>query len=118
MEENMKKLEALMEQEEGFAEALFGKETAEEVQAFLKEKGVSLTLEEVTQQREYLVKIIEAVAAGKELPEEELDKVAGGRLHRNPPQRKVRPEGFEPPTTPHSNFLFSEVSNMIRSGSW
>ncbi|SMP48843.1 hypothetical protein [Anoxynatronum buryatiense] len=93
MEENMKKLEDLMDQDDGFLEALFGKETAEEVQAFLNGKGVSLTLEEIDQQRDFLVKAMEADAAGEELSEEEMDKVAGGKLYRG---RSRRPADYDP----------------------
>ncbi len=81
MEEKMKKLGEVMEANEGFAEELYGQETAEEAQALLKEKGLEFTLEEINQVHEALVKMTEAQASGKELSEDDLEEVAGGIVH-------------------------------------
>ncbi|MEN1761400.1 hypothetical protein [Anoxynatronum sibiricum] len=78
MEEKMKKLRSLMEADEVFAKELYMKETAEEAQVLLKEKGLEFTLEELKQVYEATLKALEAQAAGKELSESELEEVAGG----------------------------------------
>ena len=50
-------------------------ETAEEVQAAVKEKGVELSLDEITAAREQLIKMQEN---GEELDDSQLEQVAGG----------------------------------------
>lgn len=56
-----------------FVKSLLLMETAEEVQAALKEKGVDLTVEDILQIREMCGR-----ADAEELSEEELENVAGG----------------------------------------
>ena len=69
--------------DEAFVKNLFGLETAAEVQAALKEKGVELTEEEALSIREFLAKVksgeisAEQLESG-ELSEEMLVQVAGG----------------------------------------
>ncbi|MDR2528939.1 MAG: hypothetical protein LBD04_07975 [Synergistaceae bacterium] len=62
--------------DEAFVKSLLTLETPEEVKAELKKKGVDLTVDEILSIRETLVK----KAEGKELTEEDLEKVAGGSV--------------------------------------
>jgi predicted ribosomally synthesized peptide with nif11-like leader len=73
-EQKIAKLKEIFADKE-FVEEVLAMETAEEVQAAIKEKGVELTLEEIDQTREQLVKIAEN---GEEVSDEELEQVAGG----------------------------------------
>ena len=66
-----------MESEE-FAAKLYALETPEEAQAFLKENGVELTLDELTAWAEY----IRSTNNQRELNEDDLDAVAGGIIWR------------------------------------
>ena len=71
--------------DEAFVKNLFGLETAAEVQAALKEKGVELTEEEALSIREFFAKVksgeisAEQLKSG-ELSEELLEQVAGGSI--------------------------------------
>ena len=58
-----------------FAELLIQQETPEDVQILLKEKGIELTLEDITSVRN----ILEQQAEG-ELSEDNLENVSGGSL--------------------------------------
>ena len=64
-------------QDETFVKSLLVLETPEEVQATLSGRGVDMTVDEIKQVRELLVK---RMKAGAELTEEELNQVAGGSL--------------------------------------
>ena len=70
----MEKLQELFK-DEAFVKELFSKEEPEDAQAFLEEKGVSLTLDEVKE----LAAAIEKAASG-ELKPEDLEKAANGEL--------------------------------------
>ena len=61
--------------DEEFVKGLFALETPEAVQAALRGRDVEMTMEEIRQVRELLVKRLET---GEELTEEELTQVAGG----------------------------------------
>ena len=80
---NMENMKAAFA-DEAFVKDLFKLETAEEVQAALKEKGVELTEEEALSIREFFEKVksgeisAEQLESG-ELSEEMLGQVAGGR---------------------------------------
>lgn len=75
MEEKQAKLEELMK-DEAFVNAMFSKESSEEVQKLFAEKGVELTMEEV---EDLAAAILEAAPKGEgELTEGALDSVAGG----------------------------------------
>ena len=86
---NMEKMKAVFA-DEAFIKQLFELETAAQVQAALKEKGVELTEEEILSVREALVKMDNAEISAEqleqwskqadrgELPEEMLEYVAGG----------------------------------------
>ena len=71
--------------DEAFVKSLFELDSAAEVQAALKEKGVELTEEEILSVRDLLCKVesgeisAEQLESG-ELPEELLEQVAGGVL--------------------------------------
>ncbi len=64
-------------QDETFVKGLFELETPEEVQAALRSRDVEMTVDEIRQVRELLVKRLET---GTELTEEELAQVAGGEI--------------------------------------
>ena len=78
--------------DEAFVKGLFELESAAEVQAALKEKGVELTEEEIFAIRDLLVKVANgeiaaeqleqwaAQAESGELPEELLEQVSGGSV--------------------------------------
>ena len=68
----MAELKEVLQNEEVALE-FFSKETPEEAQAFLKDKGVEMSLEEVQE----LGKVLEA-ATSEELSEDDLENVAGG----------------------------------------
>ena len=86
---NMEKMKAVFA-DEAFIKQLFELETAAEVQAALKEKGVELTEQEILSVREALVKMDNAEISAEQLeqwskqadrgefPEEMLEYVAGG----------------------------------------
>ena len=77
MEEKQAKLEELMKGE-AFLDAIFSKESSEEVQKLFAEKGVALTLEEV---EGLAAAVLQAAPEGNgELSEDALDSVAGGRI--------------------------------------
>lgn len=78
MEEKQAKLEELMK-DEAFVDAIFSKESSEEVQKLFAEKGVELTMEEV---EGLAAAVLQAAPEGNgELSEDALDSVAGG-THR------------------------------------
>lgn len=62
-------------QDETFVKGLFELETPEEVQAALRGRDVEVSVDEIRQVRELLVKRMEK---GEELTDEELEGVAGG----------------------------------------
>lgn len=69
--------------DEAFVKGLFELETATEVQAALKEKGVELSEEEILGIRELLIKMENGEVSAEqledgELPEELLEQVSGG----------------------------------------
>ena len=73
-----KELEEQMKQalsDKGFAESLIAMETPEEVQTALQEKGIGLSLEDISTIRQLLENGTEG-----ELSEDELETVAGGSL--------------------------------------
>lgn len=74
MEEKLAQLLAKIEVDQGIGEKLFSLETAEEVQSLLKEEGLDLTLEELSELKYFLIKVVE----NDELSDEVLDGVAGG----------------------------------------
>ena len=88
---NMEKMKEIFS-DEAFVKGLFELETAAEVQAALKEKGVALTEEEILAIREFFVKVesgeisVEqlekwvAQAESGELSDELLEQVSGGSL--------------------------------------
>lgn len=70
-------MEELMK-DEAFLDAMFSKESSEEVQKLFAENGVGLTMEEV---EDLAAAILEAAPEGNgELSEDALDSVAGGRI--------------------------------------
>ena len=62
-------------QDEEFVKELFALATPQEVKAALAQKNIELTVEEIIQVRELLVKHIES---GRELSDNELSQVQGG----------------------------------------
>jgi len=64
--------------DEAFVKGLVELETPEEVQTALKEKGVELTVGEIMQLRDGLIKAAEKAGEGGELSLDQLDDVAGG----------------------------------------
>ena len=79
MEDKWVVLKQKMEAEEQLVEKLLQQETPEEVQVLLKENGVDLTMEEIVEAREVLIKALERAEEG-ELSEEDLEEVTGGAL--------------------------------------
>ena len=77
MDERVSKLKELITNED-FARELFGKQTAEEAQALLKDNGVEFTLDEVNQIGDGIRIIAKSQAAGGELSEDDLKSVSGG----------------------------------------
>jgi hypothetical protein len=79
---NLEKMKAVCADKE-FVKSLFEMETAAEVQAALKEKGVEVTEQEILAVRDILAKVesgdisVKQLESG-ELPEEMLEHVAGG----------------------------------------
>lgn len=73
-EQKVAKVKELFADKE-FVEKILELESAEEVQAALKEKGLELTVEEINQIKEQLIKSGES---GEEVSDEELEQVAGG----------------------------------------
>lgn len=61
--------------DESFVKGLMEKETSEDVQAALKEKGLDFSLEEIAKIRDG---IVSGVANGDELAMDQLEDVAGG----------------------------------------
>ena len=88
---NMVKMKEVFSDEK-FVKSLFEMESAAEVQAALKEKGVELTEEEILSVRDLLVKMdngelpqeqlekLQAMTESGELSEEELENIAGGSV--------------------------------------
>ena len=64
--------------DEQFVKSLLEMDSVQEVQAALHEKGLDLSEEELNATREVMIKVAEAGAT--ELPDEELEGVAGGLL--------------------------------------
>ncbi len=79
MEEKLAQLLAKIEANQGLGEKLLSLETAEEVQSFLQENGMDLTLEELNTLKNFLIKVVE----NEELSDEALEDVAGGSLINN-----------------------------------
>ena len=83
-----KKLQELFSNE-AFVNSLLEMDTAQEVQAALQEKGISLTLEEI----EAIRKQLQSGAVA----EQELDNVAGGAWEYFEPPGRTSPEVFVDP---------------------
>ena len=64
--------------DEAFVKELFSKETPEEAQAMLEEKGLAVTVDDLVQLKEVLVEKYQKAQSGEELAEEALEAVAGG----------------------------------------
>ena len=62
---------------EEFVKGLFQLETPEQVQQALRQKDISLSVEEIVNVREVLLKQMES---GQELSEQELERVTGGEM--------------------------------------
>ncbi|MEN1761413.1 MULTISPECIES: Nif11-like leader peptide family RiPP precursor [Anoxynatronum] len=77
MEEKLKLLQQKLEADEQLVEKLMQQETPEEVQALLKENDVNLTIEEINEIREAILKMLDRMTEG-ELSEEDLEEVTGG----------------------------------------
>lgn len=76
MQEKALKLQELFKNDQSFAEKLFSLENREEVQDFLKTKGIEFTLDEIDTIKEAIIK--NAPAENGELSDEALENVAGG----------------------------------------
>ncbi|NLG33636.1 MAG: Nif11-like leader peptide family natural product precursor [Syntrophomonadaceae bacterium] len=76
MEERLTRLQAKLEADESWAEKLFGLETAEQVQGFLKEEGLDFSVDEINLFRDQLLKVVQT----GELSDEDLEDVAGGSI--------------------------------------
>jgi len=63
--------------DENFVKGLFELETPEEVQIALRQKDISLSIEEIVKVRELMLKRLEK---GAELSDEELESVTGGSV--------------------------------------
>lgn len=63
--------------DENFVKRLFELETPTEVQQVLRQKDITLSVEEIVKIRELLLKRIET---GEELSEEEMESVSGGAV--------------------------------------
>ena len=63
--------------DENFVKGLFELETPEEVQTALRQKDISLSIEEIVKVRELMLKRLDT---GAELSEEELAEVTGGSV--------------------------------------
>ena len=74
-EEFKKKLEEVLK-EDGFVNSLLELDSPEEVKAALEEKGIDMSIEEIIQTRDALVKVAEKGAS--ELSEDDLAEVSGG----------------------------------------
>ena len=77
MEQKLAQLQAKIEADQSIGEKLFGLETPEEVQGFLKEQGIEFTLDEINVLRNVLAKQVAQGGSG-ELSDEALEEVAGG----------------------------------------
>ena len=77
MQEKINQLEAKLKADDSLAEAMFRKETPEEVQTVLKEAGLEFSLEEIVQLRESIV-AAQAEGSEEELSDDDLENVAGG----------------------------------------
>ena len=64
--------------DEAFVKELFSKETPEEVQNLLAEKEIDLTIEEIVNFKEQLVKKLQQGEDSEELGDEDLEDVSGG----------------------------------------
>ena len=76
MDEKWITLKAKLEADESWAEKLFGLETAEQVQGFLKEEGLDFSVDEINLFRDQLLKVVQT----GELSDEDLEDVAGGSI--------------------------------------
>ena len=79
MEKKLVQLQAKLEADSSLGEKLFGLETPEEVQSFLKEQGLAFSLEEIDTLKKSLVKAAAKHESG-ELSDEDLEDVAGGSI--------------------------------------
>lgn len=77
MQEKLNQLQEKIKADQGLRDELFSLETREEVQDFLREKGIEFTLEEIDTIKDSLVKIMAAGEKG-ELSDDALEGVAGG----------------------------------------
>lgn len=76
MEERVIKLQKIFEGNTDLLKEMLALETAEEVQGFLKDRGLEFSLEEIDAFKTALVKALER--GSDELSDEELENVAGG----------------------------------------
>lgn len=74
MEDKLAQLLTKIEADQDLGEKLLSLETADEVQSLLKKEGLDLTLEELSELKDFLFKVLE----NDELSDEILDDVAGG----------------------------------------
>ncbi|MEN1762280.1 hypothetical protein [Anoxynatronum sibiricum] len=76
MEDKMAQIFEVLENEEGLVERLFMVEEAEEAQAMLKEKGLEISIQELTAFRDILNAY--SIKGEGDLTDDELEEVAGG----------------------------------------
>ena len=74
---NEERIKEVFSDKEFLAE-LISMEIPEEIQAALAEKDIEFTIDEICTMKKMVEKGIEKAAAGEELSEEEMEKVAGG----------------------------------------
>ena len=74
---NQEKLKELFA-DEAFVKELFSKETPEEVQKMFEEHDVDVSVEEIMEAREIILKKMDQGAENLELTEAELEEVSGG----------------------------------------
>lgn len=77
MEKKLELLKTKMEADNKIADDLLKLDTPEEVQSYLKEKGVDFSIDEIKQLKEMLVKFLQ-LSENDELTDEALEDVAGG----------------------------------------
>ena len=79
---NKERIKEIFSDEE-FVKELFSKETPEEAQALLAEKGMVISVEDIVKVRDLLIKKIELAEKNEseELNEEDLEDVSGGVIH-------------------------------------
>ena len=66
--------------DEEFVKELFSKETPEEAQELLADKGIELSIDEICKVREMLINKLSSMQSGEELTDDDLEGVSGGVL--------------------------------------